>query len=78
MVTDEKLADTLNDLVKINNDRVVGYTKAAKELSAEDVDLKAVFMKMSDESEGYVSDLRKAVTALGDDTSSDTTSSGKI
>lgn len=74
----EKLAETLNDLVQINNDRVVGYEKAVGLLSAEDVDLKATFLKMADESRGYISQLNAYVMRLGDKPASDTTVSGKI
>lgn len=74
----EQLAETLNDLVKINNDRIVGYEKAAEQLQAEDVDLKATFLKMADESRGYMSDLKQYVARLGEAPASDTTVSGKI
>lgn len=74
----EKLAETLNDLVQINNDRIVGYEKAVGLLSAEDVDLKAIFLKMADESRGYVSELNSYVMRLGDKPARDTTVSGKI
>ncbi len=74
----EQLAETLNDLVQINNDRIVGYEKAVGLLSAEDVDLKATFLKMADESRGYVSQLNSYVMRLGDTPARDTTVSGKI
>ncbi len=74
----EELAETLNDLVQINNDRIVGYEKAVGQLSAEDVDLKAIFLKMADESRGYVSQLNEYVFRLGDKPARDTTVSGKI
>jgi len=78
MTNNEQLADNLNDLVQINNDRIVGYEKAVGQLSAEDVDLKATFLKMADESRGYVSALNEYVMRLGDKPVRDTTVSGKI
>ena len=41
----EKQAEVLNDLVKINNDRVEGYKKAIENLEADDADLKIVFQE---------------------------------
>lgn len=78
MTNNEQLAETLNDLVQINNDRIVGYEKAVGQLSAEDVDLKAIFLKMADESRGYVSQLNEYVMRLGDKPATDTTISGKV
>ena len=39
----EALADTLNELIRINFDRVFGYEKAASEVEDHDIDLKAIF-----------------------------------
>ena len=38
----ENQARLLNDLILINNDRVVGYQKAMEELKEEDSDLKLI------------------------------------
>ena len=39
----EKVIGILNDLIRINNDRVVGYEKAIEEVEDLDVDLKTRF-----------------------------------
>jgi uncharacterized protein (TIGR02284 family) len=74
----EALAEVLNDLVKINNDRIAGYKRAISETKDLDVDLKAIFEGMIRESEGYKSELVSQLSALGGDVSTDTTISGKI
>ncbi|HMJ47275.1 MAG TPA: PA2169 family four-helix-bundle protein [Ferruginibacter sp.] len=78
MATNEKLVEILNDLVEINNDRIVGYQKAADETKDLDVDLKAIFYKMADESRKYKSELAEAVQKQGGEPTSGTTNSGKI
>jgi uncharacterized protein (TIGR02284 family) len=78
MATNEKLAEVLNDLVEINNDRVIGYEKAADETKGVDVDLQAVFHKMADESRKYKSELVQEVARLAGTASTGTTSLGKI
>ena len=45
MIEVEKQARLLNDLIMINNDRMVGYQKAMEELKSEDSDLKLLFKK---------------------------------
>ena len=78
MVSNEKLVEVLNDLVEINNDRIVGYEKAADEAKNTDVDLQAIFHKMADESRKYKSELVNEVLRLGGEPSKGTTNSGKI
>jgi uncharacterized protein (TIGR02284 family) len=74
----EKTAEVLNDLIQINNDRVVGYEKAAKETKAEDADLRALFLDMTSESRRYVSELTQTVAQTGEEPAKGTTGSGKI
>jgi uncharacterized protein (TIGR02284 family) len=74
----EKLAETLNDLLRINNDRIEGYVRAAKETDDSDVDLQATFHKMADESRKYKRELEEKILSLGEETATDTTVSGKI
>lgn len=71
-------AEVLNDLIEINNDRVVGYQKASEELSAEDTDLKSVFAEMIRQSQQNKSALTQEVQVLGDEPEKGTTNSGKI
>lgn len=68
----------LNDLIRINNDRIAGYERAADEAKDFDVDLKALFHKMAEESTVYASELTQEVTRLGGDPATGTTNSGKI
>jgi uncharacterized protein (TIGR02284 family) len=76
METQKRLAEVLNDLVKINHDRTAGYEKAANQ--ANDADLKALFSKYAGDSRKYANDLSAAAGGLGKDTADDTTTSGKI
>ena len=74
----EAFAETLNDLVQINNDRIVGYEKAMHELKDEDADLKALFVDMIHESHNIKMALSTELNVLGTKTDSGTTSIGKI
>ena len=71
-------AEVLNDLIQINNDRIVGYEKAMQEVRPEDADLKALFVRMIGESHQYKMALATEVQALGKDAETGTTTSGKI
>ena len=70
--------EVLNDLIEINNDRIVGYQKATEELKAEDNDLKSLFAEMIVLSQNNKSALTKEVQVLGAEPESGTTNSGKI
>lgn len=70
--------EVLNDLIQINNDRIVGYQKASEELSAEDQDLKSVFAEMIIQSQQNKSALTQEVQVLGEEPEKGTTTSGKI
>ena len=72
-----ELVSTLNDLVKINLDRVEGYQKA-KEQATENPGLQALFAEKSQQSEGFASDLKHKISSLGGEYSNDSTTSGKI
>ncbi|HEY1022530.1 MAG TPA: PA2169 family four-helix-bundle protein [Flavisolibacter sp.] len=74
----EKLTGILNDLIRINHDRVVGYEKAIDELKPEDADLKALFQRYVTESRQYAQELTQEVTRLGGNPADGTTNSGKI
>ena len=78
MNTNEVLIETLNDLVKINNDRINGYEKASDEIKSTDVDLQAMFGKMANDSRDHVRELSNAVVKIGGEPATDTTISGKI
>lgn len=76
--TNEQTAEVLNDLIEINNDRIVGYERAAKETSPEDADLRAIFTSMASESRTYVSELSNHVQRKGEEPADGTTIKGKI
>src|SRR3954454_7902143 len=78
MENQDELTGVLNDLIRINNDRIVGYERAAKESKNIDVDLIATFDKMADQSRRYKAELVQQVTALGGEVATDTTVSGKV
>jgi len=74
----EKAIGILNDLVRINNDRVVGYEKAIDELKDEDGDLKTLFQRYISESRQYAQELTSEVSRLGGEAADGTTNSGKV
>lgn len=74
----EALADTFNELVRINFDRVYGYDKAAAETENVDIDLKAIFKEYADVSRGYITYWQQQVRALGLEPATDSTVRGKV
>ncbi|HEV8081552.1 MAG TPA: PA2169 family four-helix-bundle protein [Chitinophagaceae bacterium] len=78
MSANDKLTEVLNDLIKINNDRVQGYDKAAEDIKSYDVDLQPIFSKMANDSRKYVAELTNEVERLGGEPATGTTGSGKI
>jgi uncharacterized protein (TIGR02284 family) len=78
MEQQEEIISVLNDLIRINNDRVVGYERAVKEAKDLDVDLIAIFNEMADQSRKYTAQLVQEVGRLGGEAASDTTVSGKV
>lgn len=71
-----ELTDVLNDLVRINNDRIAGYEKAANEVS--EYDMKSLFNNMASDSRKYANELTNRVHELGGEAAEGTTTSGKI
>ena len=79
MEKNEELIDVLNDLVRINNDRIAGYERAASEIqNSEYAEITSLFFKMAEDSRTYRNDLIDALISLGGEPASDTTTSGKI
>jgi len=72
----EHQISALNDLVKINNDRISGYEKAAE--GTTDNDLKRLFLGYIDDSKKYNADLRDHIHVLGGAPSTGTTLGGKF
>lgn len=77
MANNEKIATVLNDLIRINNDRVVGYEKALEELKPENEDLRPLFQRYINESNQFAQELTTEVTRLGGEPTDGTTTSGK-
>ena len=78
MERNQKNLDVLNDLIRINNDRVEGYQKAISNTGEGDSDLRNLFTRMADESKNYLRELNNQVQRLGGEPASGTTSSGKV
>ena len=78
MENNQKVAEVLNDLIQINNDRISGYEKAIKELKNVDVDLRGIFTAYIDQSRNFWNALGKEVQTLGTDMDKGTTANGKI
>ncbi|WP_316809472.1 PA2169 family four-helix-bundle protein [Pedobacter agri] len=67
MENQEKTVEVLNDLIQINNDRADGFDKASKDLSEENIDLKATFDKLSSDSRSNVTELAGLVGRNNED-----------
>lgn len=74
----ENQIEVLNDLIRINNDRIEGYRKAAEQLKDERSTLIPVFDKLQAESQTNVIDLKDEVLRLGGTPDEGTTTGGKI
>jgi len=74
----KKNAEVLSDLIKINNDRVKGYEKAAKETDAKDADLRILFNNMAAESRQYANELENQLADRASSPDDKTTVSGDI
>jgi uncharacterized protein (TIGR02284 family) len=78
MTTTTETIEVINDLIKINYDRIEGYRKAAEESKSFDTELHSVFQRMADESRLNVSSLTKHVRELGGEAENGSTAMGKI
>lgn len=74
----EALAETLNELIRINYDRVYGYEKAASDTEKVDIDLKAIFKEYADVSRGFITYWQQQVRELGQEPAADSTVRGKV
>lgn len=77
MITNKEIVDDLNDLVKINNDRIQGYEKAIED--TKDTELDDLFRHYVVQSQNFRSQLADHIVridglAVSDATSSDVTS----
>ncbi len=78
MQNNEELVDTLNELVRINYDRIFGYERAIEDVETEDVDLKTVFSEYADQSRKYVTQWQESIRSIGGEPATDSTVRGKL
>jgi uncharacterized protein (TIGR02284 family) len=69
-------SEVLNDLIRINNDRVTGYSKAAAQ--AKENDLQSLFSQLAQQSRQFANELRSLITDPDKDVTDETTTAGKI
>lgn len=74
----EKTSEVLNDLVRINHDRVEGYKKAKEEVDEFKFDLLNVFEEMIEQSNNYIGDLGALITKYGGTIANDATIMGAL
>ncbi len=72
----ENLSNAINELIVINNDRMEGYTTAAKE--SKDSDLADLFYTNAFKSKEYADQLTEFVISLGAEPATGTKETGKI
>ena len=79
MKQNREVIEVLNDLVRINNDRIEGYEKAITETDESDLDLLTLFNRMIDQSQRLKAELLEEISELGGETDdNETTASGKV
>lgn len=77
--TVEKVADVLNDLIQINNDRIKGYETALEDTEWTDADLKALFEYYVLQTKQFNKDLAESVAKYGHELPAEgTTAGGKL
>ena len=69
-------SETLRDLIRINNDRVTGYSKAATQ--TDENDLQSLFSQLAQQSRQFASELRSLVSDSDKNVTDETTTAGKI
>lgn len=74
----KEIVEVLNDLIRINRDRISGYEKAVENLEEGDAVLRTLFYQLSDESEKMKEELAAEVRSLGGDPVDNSTISGKV
>lgn len=78
MNDNKKIIMVLNDLIKINVDRITGYEKAINDLDNSEVMLKTLFNQVSEDSDDIKSQLTEKVIALGGEPADNRTVPGAI
>lgn len=74
----KKTLHILNDLIRINIDRIAAYEKAAHEETTPEPEIRDVFYRMAIDSRAYVNTLHAEVIHLGGPPVTQATISGKI
>jgi len=74
----KKILNTLNDLIRINIDRITAYEKASHEEITPEPEVREVFYRLGTDSRAYVNILHAEVIKLGGAPVSQSTISGKI
>jgi len=75
---EKKTLQVLNDLIRINIDRIAGFEKAAHEDATPDAQLREEFYRMAVEGRSNVNDLHAMVIRLGGAPVTQATITGKI
>ncbi len=75
-MTNEKIADALNKLVVINNDRIEGYETATE--GTDEQDLKTMFRQFTQTSQKFRQELANEIRSLGGTPTEGTKNTGKI
>jgi uncharacterized protein (TIGR02284 family) len=78
MTTSATITEVLQDLVKINEDRIKGYETAGDDIEKYDEDLKAVFVDMADQSMENVDELQEIIESFGGKEEDNSSLSGSI
>lgn len=78
MEISEKAMDVINDLIEINNDRVEGFEKAARDLEDQDTGLETVFNKLANESRENSAELTELAQLNGEAPVEGTSTSGAL
>ena len=74
----KKTLSVLNDLIRINIDRITAYEKAAHEDKCTDLAMRDLFYRMATESRSYVNDLHAEIIRLGGAPVTQSTIRGKL
>ena len=71
--------EVLNDLLRINKDRISGYERAVNELDdTEDADLKQLFQNYIENSNSFITELSEILAKMEEPVATGTTGIGKI
>ena len=78
MEISEKAIDVINELIKLNNDRVAGFERAGTDLEEDDNGLITVFQKLAGESQQYVTELTAIAQQYGGEAAEGTSTTGDL